>query len=60
MAEITEVFVDKKHRRRKNASKMIAFAEMYCMEQYALHKIELLTKKRTLRHKHCTRQKDII
>jgi ribosomal protein S18 acetylase RimI-like enzyme len=45
MAEITEVFVDEKHRRRKNASKMIAFAEMYCTQNYALHKLELLTGK---------------
>lgn len=45
MAEITEVFVDEKHRRRKNASKMIAFAERYCIQHFALHKFELLTGK---------------
>jgi ribosomal protein S18 acetylase RimI-like enzyme len=44
-AEITEVFVNKKYRRRKHASKMIAFAEMYCIEHYTLHKLELLTGK---------------
>lgn len=45
MAEITEIYVDEKHRRRKNASKMIAFAEMHCKQNYALHKFELLTGK---------------
>ncbi len=45
VAEITEVFVDKKYRRRKNASSMIAFAESYCKQHYSLHKFELLTGK---------------
>jgi ribosomal protein S18 acetylase RimI-like enzyme len=40
MAEITEVYVDEKHRRRKNASKMIALAETYCKQNYALHKFD--------------------
>lgn len=44
-AEITEVYVDEKHRRRKIASKMIAFAETYCKQIYPLHKFELLTGK---------------
>ena len=43
MAEITEVFVDEKHRRRKNASQMIAFAEMYCSQNYRLSEFKLLT-----------------
>lgn len=48
MAEITEVFVDEKYRRRKYASKMIAYAEMYCTQNYSLHKLELLTGKENL------------
>lgn len=43
MAEITEVFVDEPYRRRKFASRMITFAQKYCLEHYSLHKFELLT-----------------
>ncbi|MCH5265836.1 MAG: GNAT family N-acetyltransferase [Lachnospiraceae bacterium] len=46
LPEITEVFVDENYRRRKIASKMIAFAETYCRENYPLHKFELLTGKK--------------
>ncbi|MGN0534929.1 MAG: GNAT family N-acetyltransferase [Eubacterium sp.] len=44
-AEITEVFVEEKFRRKGLASKMITFAENYCRENYKLHSFELLTGK---------------
>ena len=44
-AEITEVFVEEKFRRKGLASKMITFAENYCRENYMLHSFELLTGK---------------
>ena len=42
-AEISEVFVNEKYRRRKIASKMIRFIEEFCMQHYALHNFELQT-----------------
>lgn len=44
-AEITEVFVEEKFRRKGLASKMITFAENYCRENYKLNSFELLTGK---------------
>ncbi|SCH08126.1 putative acetyltransferase [uncultured Ruminococcus sp.] len=44
-AEITEVFVLKKHRRKKLASQMISFAEAYCAQYVSIHRITLLTGK---------------
>lgn len=41
--EITEVFVCEEHRRKGLASKMIAFAEAYCMEQNGVRRFELQT-----------------
>lgn len=41
--EITEVFVCEAHRRKGLASKMIAFAEMCCMEQSGVRRFELQT-----------------
>lgn len=43
MPEITEVYVKPSYRKRGTASKMIAFAEDYCIKNYPLHKYELLT-----------------
>ena len=43
MPEITEVYVDPAHRQKGIASKMIAFAENHCSQNYPLHKFELLT-----------------
>lgn len=45
VAEITELFVNEKYRRRKIASEMIEFVETYCMKNYAIQKFELLTGK---------------
>ena len=45
VAEITELFVNEKYRRRKIASNMIEFVEKYCIQNYAIHKFELLTGK---------------
>lgn len=42
-AEITEVYVLKSYRRQKIASKMIKFAEEYCVQHYPLHNFEILT-----------------
>ena len=44
-AEISEVFVNENYRRRKFASKMIKFAEEYCIKNYLLHNFELKTGK---------------
>ena len=43
MPEITEVYVNPKFRKKGIASKMIGFAEEYCVKNYPLHKYELLT-----------------
>ena len=48
MPEITEVYVKPSYRKRGIASKMITFAEKYCIENYPLHKYELLTGKSNL------------
>ena len=47
-AEITEVFVDESHRRKKLASRMIEFIEEYSMRQYGIHHFELLTGQENL------------
>ena len=43
MPEITEVYVRPTYRKKGIASKMITFAEEYCIKNYPLHKYELLT-----------------
>ena len=43
MPEITEVYVRPTYRKQGIASKMITFAEEYCIKNYPLHKYELLT-----------------
>lgn len=43
LAEITEVFVAPEYRRKKLASKMLAYAEEYCKSQYRIHDFALLT-----------------
>lgn len=43
MPEITEVYVRPGYRKRGIASKMILFAENYCIKNYPLHKYEILT-----------------
>lgn len=43
MPEITEVYVRPAYRKQGIASKMITFAEVFCAENYPLHKYELLT-----------------
>lgn len=48
LPEITEVFVENGYRRRKIASNMISFIETYCLQNYSLHKFELLTGKNNL------------
>lgn len=48
MPEITEVYVKPSYRKRGIASEMITFAEKYCIENYPLHKYELLTGKSNL------------
>lgn len=48
MPEITEVYVKPAYRKRGIASEMITFAEKYCIENYPLHKYELLTGKSNL------------
>ncbi len=48
MPEITEVYVRPKYRKQGIASKMIVFAEDYCIENYPLHKLELLTGDKNL------------
>ncbi|MDE6505647.1 MAG: GNAT family N-acetyltransferase [Eubacterium sp.] len=47
-AEITEVFVMDNYRRQKIASKMISFAEKWCIKNYKLHSFELLTGKENI------------
>jgi len=47
-AEITEVYIEPMYRRKKVASKMICFAEQYCMQHYRLHKFEILTGRHNL------------
>lgn len=47
-AEITEVFVLEKFRRKKYASRMISFAEQYCTSHYKLHNFEILTGKENI------------
>lgn len=42
-AEISEVFVNEKYRRKKMASKMILFMEEYCMQHYEIRNFELQT-----------------
>ncbi len=44
-AEVSEVFVNENYRRRKFASKMIKFAEEYCIKNYLLHNFEIKTGK---------------
>lgn len=48
MPEITEVYVKPAYRKRGIASEMITFAEKSCIENYPLHKYELLTGKNNL------------
>ena len=43
MPEITEMYVRPAYRKQGIASKMLSFAEKHCMENYPLHKYELLT-----------------
>lgn len=50
-AEITEVYVLKSYRRQKIASKMIKFAEEYCVQNYSLHNFEILTGKNNFKAK---------
>ncbi|MBD5524869.1 MAG: GNAT family N-acetyltransferase [Lachnospiraceae bacterium] len=45
MAEITEVYVKEKYRRKGIAKNMITFAEEYCIKNYPVQKIEILTSK---------------
>ena len=46
--EITEVYVKPSYRKRGTASKMITFAEDYCIKNYPLHKYELLTGRKNI------------
>ena len=48
MPEITEVYVRLEYRKKGIASAMIAYAERYCNEHYALHKYEILTGKNNI------------
>lgn len=48
ISEITEVYIRPTYRKQGIASKMIAFAEDYCMKNYPLHKYELLTGSKNL------------
>lgn len=50
-AEITEVYVLKSYRRQKIASKMIKFAEEYCVQNYSLHNFEILTGRNNFKAK---------
>ena len=50
-AEITEAYVSKPYRRQKIASKMIKFAEEYCVQHYPLHNFEILTGKNNFKAK---------
>lgn len=46
MVEITEVYVKEKYRRKGIAKNMITFAEEYCIKNYPVQKIEILTGKK--------------
>lgn len=46
--EITEVYVKPSYIKRGTASKMITFAEDYCIKNYPLHKYELLTGRKNI------------
>ena len=46
MVEVTEVYVKEKYRRKGIAKNMIKFAEEYCIKNYLVQKIELLTGKK--------------
>ena len=48
MPEITEVYVRPAYRKMGIASEMIAYAEEYCVNNYPLHKYELLTGSKNL------------
>ena len=48
MPEITEVYVRPAYRKMGIASEMIAYAEEYCMNNYPLHKYELLTGRKNI------------
>lgn len=48
LPEITEVYVKPSYRKRGTASKMITFAEDYCIKNYPLHKYELLTGRKNI------------
>lgn len=48
MPEITEVYVRSGYRKQGIASKMIQFAENYCIKNYPLHKYELLTGEKNI------------
>ena len=56
MPEITEVYVDPGYRRKGIASRMILFAEEYCIGKYPLHKMELLTGMKNLAAKDAYRK----
>ena len=45
MVEVTEVYVKEKYRRKGIAKNMITFAEEYCIKNYPVQKIEILTSK---------------
>lgn len=45
MVEVTEVYVKEKYRRKGIAKNMITFAEEYCIKNYPVQKIEILTGK---------------
>ena len=45
MVEVTEVYVKEKYRRKGITKNMIKFAEEYCIKNYPVQKIELLTGK---------------
>ena len=46
MVEVTEVYVKEKYRRKGIAKNMITFAEEYCIKNYPVQKIEILTGKK--------------
>ncbi|MBD5477326.1 MAG: GNAT family N-acetyltransferase [Lachnospiraceae bacterium] len=48
MVEVTEVYVKEKYRRKGIAKNMIKFAEEYCIKNYPVQKIELLTGKKNV------------
>ena len=45
MVEVTEVYVKEKYRKKGIAKNMITFAEKYCIKNYPVQKIEILTGK---------------